>query len=81
MRTTITLAALILGTSACWNATENFRRNALPRAAFELDCPAAQLQITELSETTIGVSGCGKKAVYVSAPGARWLNNTGENKE
>jgi hypothetical protein len=35
------------------------------RAAFELECPAEQLEIVEIDTRTRGVSGCGRRAVYV----------------
>lgn len=34
----------------------------LKRAAFDLDCPVEQLDVQELSEKSMGVKGCGKKA-------------------
>jgi hypothetical protein len=48
----------------------------MKRAAFELGCSENQLQFRELGESTVGVEGCGKKAVYVWATGAGWVNNS-----
>jgi hypothetical protein len=36
------------------------------RAAFDLDCPEPSLKQTQLGEGTYGVSGCGRRATYVS---------------
>lgn len=59
-----------------------------PQAAYELQCPADQLQITELSgdcgkkagndyACTLGVRGCGKQATYVHVPRTdTWLMNS-----
>ena len=49
----------------------------LQRAAFELECPESQLQVTDLGIQTVGVSGCSKKAIYKYAAGAGWVNNSG----
>lgn len=57
-----------------------------PRAAYDLQCDAAKLQLQELGgdcgkklgETytcTIGVRGCGKQATYVHVPNADWVMN------
>ncbi len=42
---------------------KNLRR----RAAFEYDCPASQIRITNLDDENkqYGVSACGKKAVFI----------------
>ncbi len=37
----------------------------LSRASFDLDCPAADLVVVELSWQTRGVRGCGRQASYV----------------
>ena len=38
------------------------------RAAFEMSCDASQLDVTVLSGTQFGVSGCGRKLVYKKVP-------------
>lgn len=55
------------------------------RAVFEMDCPKEQLTTMPIDRTTVGVSGCGKKAVYVlvlgvngSMYGAKWVLNSAE---
>jgi hypothetical protein len=46
------------------------------RAAFELDCPKEKLSIEPLDNWSVkGVSGCGKRAVYVYING-QWLRNS-----
>lgn len=39
--------------------------NVESRAAFEMDCPAKELEVTPLSKDTVGVSGCGRRLVYI----------------
>lgn len=55
------------------------------RAAFDMDCPKEQLQLTDLGgQNTYGVSGCGKRATYVgnncrgsaAKSYCQWLLNT-----
>ena len=56
----------------------------LDRAAFELSCPPEKLTPVEIDKTTIGVTGCGKKGVYVlveSVAGARWVLNSTEGRQ
>jgi hypothetical protein len=36
------------------------------RAAFDLNCPAQSLAVTELGRRTFGVRGCGKQATYLT---------------
>ena len=49
----------------------------LDRAPFELSCERSQLTTTILDPKTVGVSGCGKRAVYVAVfPGGdlgKWV--------
>lgn len=56
LRFVIALAAL----TACASASSLTKR-----ASFELDCPAEKLTVAELDYNTQGISGCGRKAVYV----------------
>lgn len=58
---------------------EGFKRpdtGGLKRAAYELECPEPQLQLTDLGDSAVGVAGCGKKAIYKWAYGAGWVNNS-----
>jgi len=63
---------------------DDFRKNMLTRVAFEMNCPAADITVQDLSPdqgswlgAQIGVQGCGKKSVYVSSAHNGWVNNTG----
>jgi hypothetical protein len=54
----------------------------LDRAAFEMSCPKEQMTAAALDKTTVGVTGCGKKGVYVllAAPGqTKWVLNSSED--
>lgn len=82
IRLTLALASCSLFTAACGpsiTSVEHFRHpesGGIKRAAFEMECPEDQLQVTDLGGWTIGVTGCGKKAVFKLATGAGWVNNT-----
>jgi len=63
-------AALVLGGAGCAttgpSATELLaNRRLVVRAASDLDCPSAPLDITSLDEATRIVTGCGRRATYV----------------
>jgi hypothetical protein len=73
------LMAMVAG-CATLNA-DSFRRTDLKRAAFELNCKADQLTVVDVAEREVGVSGCGKRAVYVVAPNGGWVNNTGVQRQ
>jgi hypothetical protein len=52
------------------------------RAAFDMQCPADQVQITELARYTRGVSGCGKRGTYiVNANTLEWILNSDATSE
>jgi hypothetical protein len=67
-------ACLALGTTACVAPGPPLRAT-LPelqaRAAFDLGCPAAQLQLAHLGPRSKGVFGCGRRLSYVERCGAR----------
>lgn len=60
-----------------------------PRAAFDLQCPEGQIQLTELSgcggikmantRCTMGASGCGRQATYIDVNGNWIMNNSASN--
>lgn len=58
-----------------WTATEDLKQ----RAAFDIGCPVSELLLSSMGNgepPQIGVSGCGKRAVYVFARigyGAAWI--------
>ncbi len=75
----LALLALWVGTGCAAALERDLRR----RAAFDLQCPEDQLQLTPLATTTFanqstppyGVSGCSKRAAYVYTSGG-WVLNT-----
>jgi hypothetical protein len=47
------------------------------RAAFDLSCPEAQIELVDAGGGgTIGAIGCGKKASYVFVSGVGWVLNS-----
>src|SRR5688572_16495703 len=56
----LALAALL----ACGGATNEQLK---ARTAFDLNCPQDKIQITEIDVRTRGVTGCGKRVVYVES--------------
>jgi hypothetical protein len=63
LRTFALGAPLALLLSGCMGATSQQLRR---RAAFDLDCPAGQIEIVEIDKRTRGVRGCGQRGTYVS---------------
>jgi hypothetical protein len=57
------------------------------RAAFDLKCPEASIQITKIDSRTNGVSGCGQQATYVEScakpngTDCTWILNTDSSKQ
>lgn len=73
--------AVCVSISGCWTGLHGTARGfrssgAIDRAAFEMDCPKEQLKITELGNASVGVSGCGKKQVYVDVLRQGWVLNS-----
>jgi hypothetical protein len=83
----IALALSFLAAAGCGaTVRQSFTEYALERAAFEMKCPRAVIEIVPLNrglddrneqETQVGVKGCGKQAVYVYMAGAGWIANPG----
>jgi hypothetical protein len=85
------LALLVLGLcvpaiAGCITVGESFRRHGLNRAAFEMQCPPEYLQIvglnrpldaTSVAGSQVGVTGCGKRMVFVVTKAAGWVANSG----
>ncbi len=77
------LAGPLLG--ACFptqTVRASFDEFAADRAAFEMQCPKNQLQLTRLNSSLdedarigaqVGVTACGKRVVYVLVLGAGWV--------
>jgi hypothetical protein len=84
MKLFMLVAAALAMLSSCVGQFSADRGALRRRASFDLSCPASQLRMVDLDEKTVGVSGCGDKAVYVSAcdgqPGhftttCKWVQN------
>ncbi len=79
MKPVKTLAVVLPVLAACYTQVQHFKHpqiGGIKRAAFELQCPEEQLQLVELGDGTVGVTGCGRRAVYKHSM-VGWLNNTG----
>jgi hypothetical protein len=81
MRTFLSLLPILALLAACAADTESLR----VRAAFDMQCTQAELQLTELAGgdrntngtgAVYGVRGCGKQATYVYGPQHTWLMNS-----
>ncbi len=57
-------ALSLIATSSCGGASEETLRT---RAAFDMKCTDAQLQVIEIDDRTRGVVGCGQRHTYVEA--------------
>ena len=79
------LAATVL--SGCMGTIQNnFTKNSLDRAAFDLQCPKDKVEVVALDKpldafatdgTHVGVRGCGRTAVYVKVEGygSHWVQD------
>ena len=63
----IVLGSIILMLGGCMVAgsPKHFNTTGLGRAAFDLECDKKDLKVTQVANSSYGVIGCGKKAVYV----------------
>ena len=55
----------------------------IDRASFEMSCPKSGLVTTPIDAKTVGVTGCGKKAVYNAVfdlSGGKWVLNSIDDK-
>jgi hypothetical protein len=59
-----TSGLLLMALLACGAATDDQLKT---RAAFDLNCPAAQVNVVELDSSTRGVTGCGQRATYIES--------------
>ena len=67
----IRVAALLASIAACGPLPlEDLRR----RAAFDFECPEAQIVTARINEDTFGVRGCGQHAVYIHR--GTWILNS-----
>jgi hypothetical protein len=85
--TRVALLCLVSAGVGCITVGEHFRKFALDRAAFEMQCPKEKLQLTGLrggldkeldGAEQVGVTGCGKRAVYVLTSNGWLLNSQGQ---
>jgi hypothetical protein len=84
MRQRIAVVGAAVFLSSCFGSFSADRRTLPARASFDLECPQEKLKFTDLGNESVGVAGCGKKGVYVSAcdgqPGemttsCKWVQN------
>lgn len=72
-------ASSITGTKAWFDSNNAGKKTLAERASFDLGCPANELQFTCIGPssncTSVGVSGCDKKAVYMIV-GSAWVMNS-----
>jgi len=78
----VTLALIVL--AGCGPNLSELRT----RAAFDLECSEEQLSLAKLRSgdasgrgAQYGVTGCGKRSVYVNVQGAGWVNDTAGGEE
>ena len=69
----------IIGTEEWFNQHATGKASLSKRASFDMSCPAADLQYVDVSTrsnySTIGVSGCEKKATYLFVS-LKWVLNS-----
>ena len=74
MRSTLTrllvpfVAALLAGPLALGCASVAPETEVRKRAAFDLNCPAAEIALTAIDYDTYGAQGCGHRARYTKMP-------------
>jgi hypothetical protein len=58
---------LLLAGAACATTPERKKASSglSKRASFDLDCPIRELKPVDIDERTLGVRGCGRRAVYI----------------
>jgi hypothetical protein len=69
------LATLIIPIAGCVMGVRGARDSLGSRAAFDMQCPEERLEMTEFSENSYGISGCGRRASYVWN-GSSWVLNS-----
>jgi hypothetical protein len=74
------LLALIVAVAGCGayqrkTMEDDFQKNGIPKASFDMNCAVDQLTATALTDDAMsfGVRGCGKQARYQYAQGAGWV--------
>ena len=74
---------LVLSAAGCVNLQSKsaFMDDGLAKAAFDMQCDKAKLEVTELSQGSMGVRGCGKQGRYEWVAGAGWVLNSGDEND
>jgi hypothetical protein len=79
----IFLVGFFMASAGCSTTGQHFAAHGLERSSFEMQCAKDQLQLKGLSAEIdkkvelgdqVGVTGCGKRSVYVLTPNG-WLLN------
>ena len=73
----------VVSTAGCVGpqSKAGFMDEGLPKAAFDMQCDKAKLEVTELSQGSMGVRGCGKQGRYEWLASAGWVLNSGDENE
>lgn len=78
-------ASMRIGTEEWFNQHPAGKASLSKRASFDMSCPAADLQYvdvgtgpswTTVGYSTVGVSGCEKKATYIFVNNSKWVLNS-----
>ena len=74
------LLALIVFGAACGSlmGKPHFQAYGIEKAAFDMQCDKAKLDVVELSSISVGVRGCGKQARYEMLRSGEWILNSAE---
>jgi hypothetical protein len=73
-------AAVIIGTPEWFEANSYGKKTLAERASFDLSCPAPDLKFSCVGPgsdcSSVGVSGCDKKGVYLFVANSKWVMNS-----
>ena len=72
------VAFLFLGTACGSMGKPHFQAYAIEKAAFDMQCDKAKLDVVELSSTSVGVRGCGRQGRYEMLRNGDWVLNSAE---
>lgn len=81
---TVLLALLVAASAACVTVESAYAQKGAGTAAFDLGCPADQIQMTVLNRneglgcagSKVGVRGCGKQTTYVCDNNQTWMRES-----
>jgi hypothetical protein len=79
----VLLFGAVVSTAGCVfpQSKAAFMTDGLPKAAFDMQCDTAKLEVTELQPGSMGVRGCGKQGRYEWLSGSGWVLNSGDDNE